>query len=97
MLNCQSFQRSLLRKHKFEVVRDKMEYVGVSFLFVFFLPLWVIKRSSIDLYIYLFGGFNDADIQLFVVDDYVNENFGREQEVCFEKDVIWNQNETEND
>lgn len=74
-----------------------MEYVGVSFLFVFFLPLWVIKRSSIDLYIYLFGGFNDADIQLFVVDDYVNENFGREQEVCFEKDVIWNQNETEND
>ena len=33
----------------------------------------------------------------FVVDDYVNENFGREQEVCFEKDVIWNQNETEND
>ena len=74
-----------------------MEYVGVSFLFVFFLHLWVIKRSSIDLYIYLFGGFNDADIQLFVVDDYVNENFGREQEVCFEKDVIWNQNETEND
>lgn len=74
-----------------------MEYVGVSFLFVFFFPLWVIKRSSIDLYIYLFGGFNDADIQLFVVDDYVNENFGREQEVCFEKDVIWNQNETEND
>lgn len=33
----------------------------------------------------------------FVVDDYVNENFGREQEVCLEKDVIWNQNETEND
>lgn len=74
-----------------------MEYVGVSFLFVFFFPLWVIKRSSIYLHIYLFGGFNDADIQLFVVDDYVNENFGREQEVCFEKDVIWNQNEAEND
>ena len=58
------------------------------FLFVFFFPLWVIKRSSIYLYIYLFSGFNDADIQLFVVDDYVNENFGQKQEVCFEKDVI---------
>lgn len=57
----------------------------------------MIKRSSIYLYIYLFSGFNDADIQLFVVDDYVNENFGQKQEVCFEKDVIWNQNETEND